>query len=349
MDTGYVNARVRGMHSRLLDHQTMAGLVLRPDIPSLITELEKTPYRDDIERATATLSGVYAVEQALRMNMAGTFRKILAFAGGTEGSVHVDIFTSRWDIQNLKTILRGKKVSAPPQEILDSLIPAGSFDESILTEMIRQPDLKGVISLLATFQSEYAAPLVGAFEEYLRRTDTVVLEYALDRYYYHQALALVKGRGRDDRILGDLLKTEIDIVNIKSVLMLVKDHIDPEEGRNVLLDGGLALPPKRLIPLLHLVAVTDVADALASTPYRFLAEYPRPPEGTIPVSVYERLLDRYLTTRAVGLFRGDPLSVTIITGYLWAKHTEITNLRIIARCKEGLVPPEDVEAELIYV
>ncbi|PKL59229.1 MAG: V-type ATP synthase subunit C, partial [Methanomicrobiales archaeon HGW-Methanomicrobiales-4] len=48
-------------------------------------------------------------------------------------------------------------------------------------------------------------------------------------------------------------------------------------------------------------------------------------------------------------FRGDPLSVTIIIGYLWAKYTEIINLRIIARCKTAMITPEEMEAELIYV
>jgi len=35
--------------------------------------------------------------------------------------------------------------------------------------------------------------------------------------------------------------------------------------------------------------------------------------------------------------------------YLWAKYTEIMNLRIIARCKNALIPPEDMEAEMVYV
>jgi V/A-type H+-transporting ATPase subunit C len=69
----------------------------------------------------------------------------------------------------------------------------------------------------------------------------------------------------------------------------------------------------------------------------------------VKISAYQHLLDEYLIKQAVRLYRGDPLSVTVIIGYLWAKYTEVMNLRIIARCKNALIPPEDMEAEMVYV
>lgn len=46
---------------------------------------------------------------------------------------------------------------------------------------------------------------------------------------------------------------------------------------------------------------------------------------------------------------GDPLSIAVAVGYYWAKYIEITNLRIIARCKTADVPDETVRGELFYV
>jgi len=51
MDYGYVNARIRGMKGRLLDRKALDELVLKPDIDSLTSALEKTPYKDDVESA----------------------------------------------------------------------------------------------------------------------------------------------------------------------------------------------------------------------------------------------------------------------------------------------------------
>ena len=49
------------------------------------------------------------------------------------------------------------------------------------------------------------------------------------------------------------------------------------------------------------------------------------------------------------MFRGDPLSFTIVIGYLWAKLNEVTNIRVIARCREAGMPDELMESEIFYV
>jgi V/A-type H+-transporting ATPase subunit C len=53
--------------------------------------------------------------------------------------------------------------------------------------------------------------------------------------------------------------------------------------------------------------------------------------------------------QATTLFRGDPLSVASLIGYFWAKYNEITNIRIIARCKTADFAVEHLKEELVYV
>jgi V/A-type H+/Na+-transporting ATPase subunit C len=349
METGYVNARVRGMHSFLLDRKQMSSLILKPDIASLIYELEHSPYREDIQRAMITSSGVRGIEYALRLNLIRTFRKILSFVEGEIGEKYVQIFLCRWDLHNVKTILRGKKVHIPTQEIRDCLVPAGTLDDATIVELLKQPDVKAVIDLLATWGHECAVPLTEHFEEYSARSDLVILEYALDKFYYEKSLALVKGRSKDEQIVREIVSTEIDITNIKSILTLVRDGIVPSDGQRVLLSGGRYLDQEILKEMLSETTVPGILRHLEDTPYRFLCDLNIPGTYRVKISVYQSALDRYLITRGMMVFRGDPLSITIVVGYLWAKYTEITNLRIIARCKTAMITPEEMEAEMIYV
>lgn len=349
MDTGYVNARVRGMHSFLLDRKQLNSLILRPDIESLITELEKTPYKDDIARALIEQPGIKGVEYALRLNLVRTSQKILSFVRGDFGEKYVSIFLSRWDVHNIKTILRGRKVHIPSQDIRDCLIPAGTLDEATVVELLKQPDVKGVIDLLATWGHPFAVPLTKNFEDYLEKSDLVVLEYALDKNYYEESLRLVQGRSRDEQVVHTIVSTEIDIVNIKTILTLLRDQIDPEDGEHLLIGGGRFLDQKVLREMIRERNPTDILKYLELTPYRFLAELKEPGKDSVKISAYQSALDRYLIMCGVKAFRGDPLSITIIIGYLWAKHTEVINLRIIARCKMAMITPEEMEAELIYV
>ncbi len=45
MDYGYVNARIRGMKSRLLDRHTLEDLIFQPDLILLFPVLKKHPIK----------------------------------------------------------------------------------------------------------------------------------------------------------------------------------------------------------------------------------------------------------------------------------------------------------------
>ncbi|NLV26277.1 MAG: V-type ATP synthase subunit C [Methanomicrobiales archaeon] len=348
MDIGYVNARVRGMHSYLLPRKSLDNLVLKPDIESFIEELEKTLYREDLERALVIEFGVRGIENALRNNLIRTFRKIFRFVEGDLGEKYVRIFLRRWDIHNIKTILRGKKIQISSQEIRDCLVPAGELDEVTLRELLKQPDVKAVIDLLATWGHDVSIPLTRNFEKYSKSYDLVILEYALDEYYYEWALSQVSGRSKDEEIIRNLIATEIDVTNIKTIFSLQRDSIDPEDGEQILLLGGKFLERKKLVEMLGQSSFSDLFSYLQPTPYRFLEEL-KSSDNRVKMSAYQNALDAFLIRQGASVFRGDPLSITIIIGYLWAKYNEIINLRIIARCKSVMVTLESLEAELTYV
>jgi len=349
MDWGYINARMRGMKSRLLDHHTLDNLILQPDIDSLIGELEKTPYRDDIIESRGKYTGVACIEYALRKNFVRTFRKILTFAKIEEAERYITIFLHRWDIQNIKTILRGKNIHATNEEILDCLIPAGELDESILNELVRQPDPKTVIDLLATWCIPWARPLTQAFPDFARTGDLGRLECSLDRYYYEKALGSVLGSDINKTIIRRVLTIEIDTVNIKTVLRMIRDHVDPGEASQFLIPGGLEFDIKKLTALLSLHTIDDALVAMAVSRYKFLSSVPEAEVKAQKISVVEKELERYLVKQGTGSFSGEPLSVSSLIGYFWAKYNEITNIRVISRCKTADFPIESLREELVYV
>jgi V/A-type H+-transporting ATPase subunit C len=49
------------------------------------------------------------------------------------------------------------------------------------------------------------------------------------------------------------------------------------------------------------------------------------------------------------MFFRDPLSIAMAVGYLWAKYNEVTNLRIIARCRLADIPEKELRGELLHV
>jgi len=345
----YVIARVRGMKGRLLDPSVLETLIRKPDVESVIAVLENTAYKKEIEKASIQYSGIMCIEVALRKDFTSAFRKIFSLLEGENAEKYVKVLLNRWDIQNIKTILRGKNAHMLPGEILECLVPAGELDDITLIELTKQPDVKAVIDLLATWGIEYAEPLTRNFKEYTEKRDLAVLEIAIDKFRYENAIDAVKGYSYNDRIIREMIATEIDVTNIQTVLKMIRDKIDIKEAQTCLINGGSKLDIERLLAMIRTGTIKGAIKYLSTTPYNFLLKLPDEAFRAGKISVFERELEKYLIERGISRFFGDPLSIAVIVGYVWAKYNEITNIRIIARCKTADFSEKEIRGELIYV
>lgn len=338
------------MKGRLLDRSALEHLINKPDIESLISDLEKTSYREELERAGVQFSGIHRIEVAIRKDLIRAFRAILGFIKDDERENLLTLVLQRWDVQNIKTILRGKKIHAPANEILECLIPAGELDEAALTELVKQPDVKAVIDLLATWGVPYARPLTRNFKEFSETRDMLVLEYAIDTFYYEHSLSILKSKDTDDnRIIRDMLISEIDINNLRTVFRVIRDRMDREEARRFFMKGSPELDIETLYAMVKTGTMESALKQLEQTSYRFLTQIPHEYVAAEKISAFEKELEKHLIKKGVNQFLGDPLSIAIPIGYIWAKVAEVTNIRIIARCKFADVPEKELREALINV
>jgi V/A-type H+-transporting ATPase subunit C len=289
------------------------------------------------------------IETAVRNDFTRAFRKILGYVRGEDAEKYIRILLGRWDVQNVKTILRGKNIHAPAPEILECLVPAGELDEITLAELVKQPDVKSVIDLLATWRIVYATPLTRNFKAYLERRDLAVLEYALDRFSFDYALEALKGDSYDARILRQMIMAEIDATNLKTVLKLIRDRTPVDDTGQFLLKGGVSLGLEKLQSLIRAGSIETAVKQLKDTPYEFLGKVPAEVFIQEKISVIEKELDKHLIKKGVSQFFRDPLSIALAVGYLWAKFNEVTNIRIIARCKTADISERMLREELLYV
>ena len=132
-DFPYINARVRAMKSRLLDPGRMEELLAVPTLDAFIQALNNTPYGHDLQEALSRYATLQAVDVALARNFYNTTTKVLSFADGKPRAL-IEVVLMRWDLINLRIILRGKHSGVHQDDIASSLIPAGSLGEAALRE-----------------------------------------------------------------------------------------------------------------------------------------------------------------------------------------------------------------------
>ncbi len=324
----YVTARVRAKKAALLSSDVYERM-LQMEIPQIARLLGEGAYKAEILALATKASGVDLIERATSRNLAAVYTQIIGFSEG-ELRQMIGWYLDRFDVQNVKTIVRGKLFGAGAEEVLEDIVAAGSMRESFLQSLIELPSLDEVFERLEGTIYSQALHALGKNPSEIRKWNA--WEDLVTKLYYVNLLAVVPERTEGTRLMREFVRREIDIVNLRTLLRLWASKGTLEYDAFV--DGGLEIPKAELNEMVSL----DV-NALAA----HLRDY----------DLTEELSGRLKDLQALGvgqLVRGverlhllaagryahiHPLSVLPILDYIVRKDREVQNLRIIARGKES--------------
>jgi len=339
-DFGYINARVKGMRSRLLPPGRLEELLGVPDLDSFLQALVNTPYGAELQEALTRYQGLRAVDEALSRAFQKAARRVLSFADGKPRTL-IQVLLLHWDVHNLRAVLRGKHSGHPPEAVEATLIPAAELSDVRLRELLQQPDVAAVISTLATWGHPLAEALASSLPGYQDSHNLLSLELALDRAYYDWALRAARGRGYDAARVKELVRTQVDFTNVKTAFKVQQvPELTPDQRERFFLEGGAVVTRN---------VFRNLADPrTAEVGLRELRARGIHPEGISPAEV-ERWLEQEATRRMAALYLGDPLGVDVVVGYLTLLANEIRNLRLIARSKALGIPRDLVRREMALV
>lgn len=348
-DYGYSNARIRGMRSRLLKQAFFDDLMMTADIHGVIQKLLQTEYGSQLEDRILHGQTATQIDEALKDNMVATFQKILRLANDDARRLLITLL-GRWDLFNIKTIIRGKHMKLTDAEIGDSLIAVGQLTQIDAEELVRQASINGVVDTLATWGLPFAAPLREALPEYMETGDLSLLELALDRFYYEWAAKRLKRKRANTRLTRTFLGTQVDTLNLLTCLRLLNSDLPVEDAGRFFLPGGRAVTEDVFMDLASKSDVDEVFARLKRTPYaapieQVAVKYIE--KGS--VSVFERALEDYLFRQAYETSKGDPLGIGLMISYVWTKANEVTNLRIVVKGVSVGMPVDRMTEELIVV
>lgn len=341
-DYGYANARLRALRSRLLDRRALVEMASLGRLEDVIARLAQTPYADAIQEALGRYTGVRVVMEAARLHLAHSLRRVRSFYG--PDAVHlVDALLARWDLANLKTLLRGQAAHARPEDTLAALTPAGVLGDAALRLLARQPDPAALGDSLRLWNVTYAQAVRSALTTTRAGHEGLGLEVALDREFYARILAGL-GAGENDALVRAALAHDIDAANIMTALRLRRAGAPAETATPWFLPGG-SLPIDSLLAL-TLASRDDEALALLRAT-RF-----GPPLASLEsldLIRLQRLLDGVRVRFGVAFFSRDPLTIAPAIGYIAAQSAETTNVRLVGQGVALGLPATDIERDLLGV
>jgi V/A-type H+-transporting ATPase subunit C len=327
------------MRGRLLDERRFADLLACGDAPCVARLLQGTPYGAAIERAGGG-DDAGAIEEGLRRELRAN---LAALRGACRGRWRelMDALLGRWEVENLKTLLRGRRAGSSVEEILAGLAPIGWSDEPALAELARRPSIHAMVETLILWRHPAARPLKtavagrllvpfnahgGAVDE--DRLDLIAVESALDHWSHDAARAMLDPRDESDRSVLSYLGWVIDERNLLAAIRLRREGRGGTIADEAFVPGGAEVDRDLFRRLLRVDDWERVADLVSHTRYGPVSIARGAPHP--PLALLEPQIRRNVIHRVEASCRPDPLGFGLVIGYVERKVDEVRTLRMIA-------------------
>ena len=328
-----------------------ALLIKKEDYPKLmkmglneITKfLQDSVYKKEINELAAEHSGIDLLEMALSRNMAASFDKLRKISP-EELNLLINEYVKRKDIEDIKTILRGKFTGLAVEKIKKSLIGAGTLSLDFLFKLAEM-DIEEVLNNLKIIELIY---LEKAYKEFEEKKSLAALENALDQFYYSNVLEFTRRLPSEGKLFREFLEKEIEILNIINLIRLKREKLDKKEIQKYLFFRKEPGKNKKIIRLLDIDDLNVLMKVLEKEEYgeiikKGLGGY----EKSGSLIELEIGLYKYLLKKSILLIHQHPLSINAILGYIFAKEIEVRNLRIIIKGKQLGLDEDFIEKQLV--
>lgn len=310
--------------------------------------LLKSQYEVEMAEALSRYSGAEAIDDAVSRNLVNTFARLKAMCR-EETARLADIFISRWDLIAVKALLRNRHHGLDAHSGAQSLVPGPSMPQAVQNELAGQDSMDLLVRGLAAWNPGLCGGLIEALPAYQESKNLRVLEEALDRAYFQTGLVrLGSSRSKDARFVQELLRAEIDRINLRRLFEPRAPGVEPESvlremvprgrlGEQTLRDVAAAGSPERAAEVVSRTAYGDMAEALSAF------------AQTGKFSALDRQFELKFLERLRRAVQREGVGLASLLRYAWLKYNEVMNLRIIAHGLAARLPKARLEQEMLHV
>ncbi len=353
---GYVNARIHGMRSYLLEKTTYDEILSLGSINEMVDYLRKTPYREILEKELLLRDRVTAIDRALTRYFADHCNKILKFTKG-EPYLLFKLLFLRWELENVKLLIyRIITDKTNQKKWKDNLIPFKGYQTETFEALESINTLKAFQDLLATRRS----PLVDVLRDLSKiGTDKLQverIETAFDNYYFEHIANTLKSINvsKSLRTFNQMISAEIEFKTIRTALRLLvlstREKIPSELSiRDYFIHDGTNKQVETLIKALQSKKLDETyAICLKSSYGKFLPPNLSNEIISAQLDKIELKLENEFIQRQIRSTKKKYQGIGLGLAFYWQLVAEVRNLRFLSQVIFSDYPRTEARRFLIF-
>lgn len=333
MDSTYSGSygRIKVSQTEFLSESVVRSFIGMP-LDDITRALSSTVYKDDINALYSLYTNPDLLEMAANRRLVAR-NKIALFAAPPMTSDLLRAYMSKWDVQNIKSVITSKYLGYDVRETETFLVsfrdvPLGIFGGVMNNDdfriLINQSNIEAVAENLTRFG--YGQLILQYLDNYRKDNDIAPMLQALDRHYYARLMSSLKFFNGDEGPLIRFFKEEVDNKNFM-VLLAAKDMQVPfEKIRDQLLPYG-NMTMEGLQSLFGSGGVEDMAAKLQDRYSLTQAIEAYRIEGDL--KLFESEMRSSLLRRYVDVLSSQSLSAGSVFAYILRSERERDNIKTI--------------------
>lgn len=321
----YTVARVKAKKSQLFTDDAYSKMLMM-SLPEISRFISESGYSKEITELSGKYDGINLIEHATYRNMAGYFGEILS---ASSGELHDMLAAAlkKWDVWNLKVILRGKSFGIDLDSIKEDLVPAGELTIQMLEKIMSLETTEEIIAAYGRMTSTVFPQDV--LNSYKADGTLTEIEDFLDKDYYRRLLESIDPSSRPTRLFQDFVRVEIDTVNLETILKLKMEGIYGEDAMKFIIPSGKQVDRKLATQLANAEKIEDIVADLAQLD--FYEDIKESLEDTSSLRGLVSSMRKYHIKQAKTFSHLHPLSIVPVIDFMIHKENEVNNIRTIAR------------------
>ena len=331
----YTFGRVSAMKSYLLRREDYEAL-MKMGFYETLNFIQEKVCTTEIRELNINKIDEKNIEKIMDRHLEKVFNKLKRISKKELRTI-IGQYLKRYDVRDIKSILRAKYTHVPEEQIQDLLSFTGELTRKQLEACIKKENVEDIIKMAKKLGIQGAS-----FQEKLSQ-----IEDKLDIGYYKELLAFAE-RIPNDKFLKKCIEGELETRSL--INMLRSLQIEGEHKDNIQQELQELTTPsfKKKLAKASKTSIEKTPEVFKNTPYynilkEGLAEY----EKTKSLGTVDIKLRGWLLKQVSSLFKKKPASIEYLLGYLFAKETEIRNLKVIVKGKQTGLENSFIESRVV--
>lgn len=325
-----INSKVKALIGKMLSEDQYLKLLKCKDFKSTVKALkEETNYSELLEPYNLEKIHRGDLEILLHRHYISTYSKFINYFDGEYRKL-IKAFFLRWEIEDLKVIIRGKYLGRTKVEIEDKLIARSSLNTINYDYLLALKSLEEVVEGLKG--SIYYKSLKNSAKDTTEK-GLFRIETELDFVYFTSIRKILKHLDNENKEVGyNILGMEADILNLGWIYRGKTFYkISPEELFNYTIYNGYKLSKEKLRKLCYINNMEEFHTLIEKTPYASIYEKDNP----ISIEKREREFQKKYFKK---ILRENKTNISMVMSYLTVYRIEIKDIISIIEQKRYDIP-----------